>query len=72
MPAMHLAYEHGISEAMKDGVAVLAIRNVGHAGRLGAFTDHATEQGFLTIIFVGETVKNGVRWLHMEEQRPCF
>lgn len=53
IPAMHLAYEQGMSEARKDGVTALAIRNVGHTGRLGAFADHAAEQGYLTIIFGG-------------------
>ena len=49
IPAMRLAYQHGIAMASETGVSALAIRNVGHTGRHGAFADEAAEQGFLTL-----------------------
>ncbi|MEM7209044.1 MAG: Ldh family oxidoreductase [Pseudomonadota bacterium] len=51
--AMHLAYATGIDSAREIGVSALAIRNVGHTGRHGAFADHAAERGFLTICVGG-------------------
>ena len=53
IPAMHLAYQHGMAMASKGGMSVLAIRHVGHTGRHGAFADTAAEQGFLTICVGG-------------------
>ena len=49
IPAMRLAYEHGITLARKTGISALAIRHVGHTGRHGAFADDAAEQGCLTL-----------------------
>ncbi len=46
IPAMHLAYAQGMEQAQKAGISALAIRNVGHTGRHGAFADHAAECGF--------------------------
>lgn len=53
IPALRLAYQHGMAEAEKTGMSVLAIRNVGHTGRHGAFADTAAERGFLTIMTGG-------------------
>lgn len=53
IPAMHLAYEHGMALAGESGISALAIRHVGHTGRHGAFADDAAEQGFLTICVGG-------------------
>jgi LDH2 family malate/lactate/ureidoglycolate dehydrogenase len=53
IPAMHLAYAQGMEQAQKAGISALAIRNVGHTGRHGAFADHAAECGFLTMCLGG-------------------
>jgi hydroxycarboxylate dehydrogenase B len=47
--AMRMAYRHGMAMARETGVSALAIRNLGHTGRHGAFADEAAEQGFLTL-----------------------
>jgi LDH2 family malate/lactate/ureidoglycolate dehydrogenase len=49
IPVMRMAYEQGMELARENGVAALAVRNVGHTGRHGAFADDAAERGFLTI-----------------------
>jgi len=49
IPVMRMAYEHGMQLAREHGVAALAVRNVGHTGRHGAFADDAAAHGFLTI-----------------------
>lgn len=53
IPAMRLAIEEGCRVARQHGVSAVAIRNVGHTGRLGAFTEAAAYQGFLSICFGG-------------------
>ncbi len=53
IPAMRLAIEEGCRVASEQGVSAVAIRNVGHTGRLGAFTEAAACQGFLSICFGG-------------------
>jgi len=53
IPAMRLAIEEGCRVAGEQGVSAVAIRNVGHTGRLGAFTESAACQGFLSICFGG-------------------
>lgn len=53
IPAMHLAVEHGCGAAKETGMSVLAIRNVGHTGRLGTFAESAAANGYLTIIIGG-------------------
>ncbi len=53
IPAMWLAIDEGGRQARAQGVSAIAIRNVGHTGRLGAFTEAAAEQGFLSICFGG-------------------
>ena len=49
IPAMRLAYEQGMELARENGISALAVRNVGHSGRHGAFADDAAVRGFLTI-----------------------
>ncbi len=53
IPAMRLAIEEGCRLAAAQGVSAIAIVNVGHTGRLGAFTEVAAERGFLSICFGG-------------------
>lgn len=53
IPVMRLAYEHGMALARDSGLSALAIREVGHTGRHGAFADAAAAQGFLTICVGG-------------------
>ena len=53
IPAMELAYSHAMERAGDTGISALAIRNVGHTGRHGAFADRAAENGFLTICMGG-------------------
>lgn len=49
IPAMRLAYEHGMATSRDTGVSALSIRNVGHTGRHGAFADDAALKGYLTL-----------------------
>lgn len=58
IPAMRMAYEHGMQLARDNGVAALAVRNVGHTGRHGAFADEAAARGFLTICIGGGNRQN--------------
>jgi len=51
--AMGLAIDHGCRTAREAGLSALAIRNVGHTGRLGAFADTAAENGCMTIMMGG-------------------
>jgi len=53
IPAMRLAIDEGCRVAKQRGLSAIAIRNVGHTGRLGAFTEAAAYQGFLSICFGG-------------------
>ena len=53
IPAMYLATEEACREATEKGVSVIAICNVGHTGRLGAFTELTAERGHLCIMFGG-------------------
>jgi LDH2 family malate/lactate/ureidoglycolate dehydrogenase len=53
IPAMRLAIDEGCRTAKQHGLSAIAIRNVGHTGRLGAFTEAAAWQGFLSICFGG-------------------
>ncbi len=53
IPAMRIAVEEGNRQARAQGVSAIAIRNVGHTGRLGAFTEAAASEGFLSICFGG-------------------
>jgi len=47
--AMNAATDAGIDAARKHGVAALAVRNIGHTGRLGAFAERAADAGCLFI-----------------------
>jgi len=47
--AMNAATDAGIDAARKLGVAALAVRNIGHTGRLGAFAERAADAGCLFI-----------------------
>ena len=47
--AMNAATDAGIDVARKLGVAALAVRNIGHTGRLGAFAERAADGGCLFI-----------------------
>ncbi len=53
IPAMDLAFEHAVVLAKEQGLTALAIRNVGHTGRHGAYADWAAGQGVLTILIGG-------------------
>ncbi len=53
IPAMSLAVDEACRTAREQGVSAVAIVNVGHTGRLGAFTEAAAEKGFLSICFGG-------------------
>ena len=53
IPAMKLAIDEGCRLAAENGISALAICNVGHTGRLGAFTEVAADRGFLSICFGG-------------------
>ena len=53
IPAMKMAVEHGCEVARKQSMSALAIRNVGHTGRLGEFTETAAQSGCLCIVIGG-------------------
>lgn len=53
IPAMHLAVEAACADASRNRVSVIAVRNIGHTGRLGAFTEIAADKGHLCIVFGG-------------------
>jgi LDH2 family malate/lactate/ureidoglycolate dehydrogenase len=53
IPAMQLAIDESCRIAAERGIAAMAVRNVGHTGRLGAFTEAVAERGFLCICFGG-------------------
>ena len=53
IPTMLKAVEHSISIVAEKGIYALPIRNVGHTGRLGAFTELAAEAGCLMIVVGG-------------------
>ncbi|MEM7547811.1 MAG: Ldh family oxidoreductase [Pseudomonadota bacterium] len=48
----HQATEDGIVRARQHGVAVVALRNAGHLGRIGAWAELAIEAGLVSIHFV--------------------
>ena len=53
VPAMRLAVEESCRRAQHSGLAAVAVRNVGHTGRLGAFTEAAAYRGFMCLCFGG-------------------
>ncbi|MBC7706621.1 MAG: Ldh family oxidoreductase [Rhodoferax sp.] len=58
MPAFRLATDHLIDEARARGVAAVAIANVDHTGRIGAFVKRGADAGCLTIMFGGGSRKD--------------
>src|SRR3954452_19134919 len=42
----------GIERAQQHGTAVIALRNAGHVGRIGAYAEQALEAGLISIHFV--------------------
>ena len=52
------AVEIGLAKAREHGVSVIALRNAGHLGRIGAWAEMACEAGFVSIHFVN--VKNSL------------
>lgn len=58
IPAMELATNSAIKEARENGISAIAIKDVGHTGRLGAFTEKAANNGMLMIIIGGGGRKN--------------
>src|ERR687886_765561 len=42
----------GIARAQQHGTAVIALRNAGHVGRIGAYAEQALEAGLISIHFV--------------------
>lgn len=53
IPAMRLAITHLTAEARTRGMATIAVRHLGHTGRLGAYAEQGAEAGCLTIIVGG-------------------
>lgn len=53
IPAMDLAYRHAAQLARELGISALAIRNVGHTGRHGAYAETSAQDGLLTIMMGG-------------------
>ena len=60
--ALNLAYDECCKDAEDKGLSVMAIKNVGHTGRLGAYAEVAGESGFLTICMGGG---NPVSYTHL-------
>lgn len=58
IPAMRLAVDDATDQALRDGIAVRALREVGHTGRIGAFAERAAARGALAIIIGGGGRKN--------------
>ena len=58
IPAMYLAYERGMALARETAVSALAVRNVGHTGRHGAYAELAAKAGFLTVMLGGGNRRN--------------
>ena len=59
IPAMNVAIQHSIKETKKFGINVVGVVNVGHTGRLGAYSEIAAKQNNLCIIIGGGGSK---RW----------
>ena len=53
IPAMDLAVDVACRQSADTGMSVLAIRDVGHTGRLGEFTERAAQSGHLAIVVGG-------------------
>ncbi len=50
---MRTAVEHSVKKAMKNGLSSVAIKNIGHTGRLGAFSEMAANMNCLCFIIGG-------------------
>ena len=50
---MEMAFESVCDGAAERGIAAIAVRDVGHTGRHGAYADWAAERGFVTILIGG-------------------
>ena len=53
IPAFNFAYDECCKNGEEGGLSVMAIKNVGHTGRLGAYAEAAGKRGFLTICLGG-------------------
>lgn len=53
IPAMARAYRQAAELARERGMAAVAVRNLGHTGRHGAFAEAAAEAGVMTICLGG-------------------
>lgn len=53
IPAMRLAVDHACEMALKNGMSVLPLKNVGHTGRLGAFAERAADRHCFVMIVGG-------------------
>ncbi|MGI9310360.1 MAG: Ldh family oxidoreductase [bacterium] len=51
--AMQLALEHSLRRVERDGIVAVAVRNAGHTGRLGAFTEAAADASCMMILIGG-------------------
>lgn len=47
-----LAVRHGIDKAVRTGVALIALRNAGHLGRIGEWAEMAADEGLVSVHFV--------------------
>ena len=53
IPAMSLAIKTLAEKVSSEGLSAIAVRNVGHTGRIGYFAEQASELGLLNIIIGG-------------------
>lgn len=53
IPAMSEATAHVVAKAKENGLAAIALKDVGHTGRLGAFAETAAAENCLLIIIGG-------------------
>lgn len=58
IPAMRLAVENAVARAKDTGLAAVAVRQVGHTGRMGAYAEYGAGKGCLTIIIGGGGSEN--------------
>ena len=53
IPAMNMAYDQLTNDAIDKSIAMMAVKNVGHTGRHGAYADRAAEAGVMTFLIGG-------------------
>lgn len=53
IPAAEMAFDHVIDRAKENGLSLIALRNLGHTGRHGAYAERAAESGVLAIMIGG-------------------